>query len=157
MDILTKTTKAIAAYLHDFLASVKVQRNYLPLVDAETLQALGMPLIFVVPISSKLENLSRAANNHIYAIDITIAAKLHNRNDEIEQQVLEIDQYIELSEKIFNQFFLSVKIGENDQRIICNKPEMLVLVDMDLLEEENCFFSVIRINVETQTCNETKN
>jgi hypothetical protein len=155
MSILIETTKSIANYITQLVGdSAQVQRNYLPIVDSEQLQALAKPLIFVVPYSCNITNLSRAIDTFKFEVDITISAKLNHRNDTIDEQVEEIDNLIKLNEKIFTHFILSVTIAGKKSKIVCKEPKQEILIDYDIIEEMNCFFSVIRLFVETNIAKE---
>jgi hypothetical protein len=149
-SILIDTLESLVIYVQRVVGeNVEVQRNYLPAIDTETLESLGCPLVIVVPTKHKIQSETASKNLHKFDIDLTVSAKLNQRNSTLDDQVAEIDTLIKLSEHLLNHFTMKKYIASSGiHSIVCKDPEQVILVDYETLEESNCFFSVIRLKVE---------
>jgi hypothetical protein len=63
-------------------------------------------------------------------------------NDELTQ---EIDELIEMQEKVYNDFLKKIKLGTDKFRVVADQPEHLFLSDPESIQTRNCFLGVIQI------------
>ena len=149
MTITVETTKIILDRLKTIVPTAVCRRSYFPVADMEELESAGKPVILIVPVERVAECITRGGTiQNKFAIDIAVNAKLQHINDEPETLLEEIDALIEIVETIYN-FFLKKIVTETESenfRVVCDKPEHLIFSDMEMIQQYNCFLSVIRLN-----------
>ncbi|MDR1268607.1 MAG: hypothetical protein LBK82_03690 [Planctomycetaceae bacterium] len=148
-SVIVETTKYVLDYLKTIAPNALCRRAYDPIADIVELRAANKPIILVVPIDRTGELLREGGTvKNDLIIDIVVNAKLQHSAEEPELQVAEIDQLIELVEMIFAGCHKrNIKDDENGIEIHLMNPEHVVLSDIEMIQERNCFLSAIQINV----------
>jgi hypothetical protein len=148
-SIIVETTKYISNYLKTIAPNAVCRRAYDPIADIVELKSVNKPVILVVPIDRQGELLREGGTvKNDLIIDVVVNAKLQQSADEQESQVEEIDSLIELVETIFaNCHKKKIKDDETGFEINLMNPEHVVLSDIEMIQERNCFLSAIRVNV----------
>jgi hypothetical protein len=149
ISVIVETTKYILDYLKTIAPETVCRRAYDPIADVSELKAAGKPIILVVPIDRQGELLREGGTvKNDLIVDVVVNAKLQQPADEPEAQVAEIDQLIELVETIFEACHKrNIKDNETGFEIHLINPEHVVLSDIEMIQERNCFLSAIRVNV----------
>jgi hypothetical protein len=149
MSVIVETTKYVLDYLKTVVPNVLCRRSYDPIADVVELRAVNKPVVLVVPIDRQGELFREGGTiKNDLMIDIVVNSKLQHTGEEPEMQVAEIDQLMELVETIFAACHKrNIKDNETGFEIHLMNPEHVVLSDIEMIQERNCFLSAIRINV----------
>jgi hypothetical protein len=146
--IITETVKTILEHLKTLLPETECIRSYFPEVEIEKLEELQKPIITVVVLDHECQITTQSGSReHEISIQITINKKLQNIGTDDDLLTAEIDELIDIEEKIYNEFLKKIKLGTNHFRIVADQPETGNLSDINSIRDDNCFFGAIQINV----------
>ena len=149
MSVTTETAKLMVGHLKNIVPDAEVRRSYLPVLEPEELEEIGKIVLCVVPVGRDATPYTNGGmQKHELAIDICINAKLHHMNDEPDALVAEIDELVAFAETIYALFLKKNKKNVDGLQVTFDQPEHVVLLDPEILQSNNCFLSVIRVNAE---------
>ena len=149
MSIAVATTKLIVEHLQDIVPEAECRRSYMPMLDPAELDEIGRTVLVAVPFGRDAENYTQGGmQKHELEIDLCINAKLRHRNDEPEAFNAEVDALIAFSEEIYALFLKKNVKNAGGLKVTFDQPEHVLLIDLDVLHNLNCFFSVVRVYAE---------
>jgi hypothetical protein len=152
MSVIIEITQITLDYLRTIVPDVECRRSNYPSATLEELEAIGKPLILVVPVE-RTGSMCRPNGvvQHDIAIDLCINSKLSHIGDEIGLLTEEIDSLIEMSEMIYAHFHKVEKTNEKGFQAIFMNPEYILLNDFEMIRTNNSFWGAIRIHAKAFT------
>jgi hypothetical protein len=152
MSVSVETTKLIVEYLKSTFPDAECRRSYIPVLDPEELDEIGKPVFCVTPFDREAERYNQGGlQKNELDIDICINAKLTHRNDDPEIFTAEIDTLVALAEKVYSAFVEQVKKGADNFKAAFDQPQHVILCDYPMIQERNCFCSVVRVHARVFT------
>ncbi|MDR1290105.1 MAG: hypothetical protein LBK06_02775 [Planctomycetaceae bacterium] len=147
LSVIIDSSKIILEYLQTIVPELPCRRSYDPITSITELKMVGKPIVLVVPVE-RIGTLFRDGgvlkNDLIF--DIVVNSKLQN-TDEPTLLVSEIDDLMLTVEKIFAAFQkITLKNDEYNMEVHLIDSEHFVLNDVEMIRENNCFLSAIRVN-----------
>jgi hypothetical protein len=121
----------------------------LPVLDPSELNAIGKTVLCVVPVERDADVYTQGGlQKNNLAIDVCVNAALDHRNDdEPDALTEEIDSLIALAEKVYSAFLKKVvKNAADGFKATFMEPEHFILHSPDIIQDRNCFLSVVRVN-----------
>jgi hypothetical protein len=155
--IIVKTIEAILEQIQALLPDVPCERSYLPEASIEELEDISKPIIYVYPSLYDCEKATQSGSReHTLGIGVAINKKLINMNQR-DKLLEEIDELINIYEKIYTNFIKKVKIGKDNLRIVADQPQNDMFHDIDCMRDHNCYLAIIQILVNVYEIINTEN
>jgi hypothetical protein len=147
LNVVIDSSKIILEYLQTIVPELSCRRSYDPITSITELKMVGKPIVLVVPVE-RIGTLFREGGilKNDLVFDLVINSKLKNTDDP-DLQVAEIDDLMLIMEKIFTAFQkITLKNDEYNMEVHLIDSECFVLSDVNMIRENNCFVSAIRVN-----------